>query len=154
MITIAYALLAAGATLSAGAEVAEADVVVAQFRIQQRLIVRVPALPAPTLPVPLPRVPVVWREKRGPSCIPMTALAGVAFTQADAVDLYLRGGERMRAKLDNDCPALDYYAGFYVVPDKDGQICADRDVIHTRSGGQCGIVKFRRLVASKDHAQR
>lgn len=153
MIPIAYALLAAGTTLSARTGV-ESGPVIAQIRIQQRVIIRVPALPSATLPLPLPRVPVIWHEKRGPSCVPMTAVAGVALTQADAVDLYLRGGERMRAKLDDDCPALDYYAGFYVVPDKDGQICADRDVIHTRSGGQCGIVKFRRLVASKDRAQR
>lgn len=154
MITIAYALLAAGATLSAGAEVAEAEAMVAQLRIRQRVIIRVPALPAPTPAVPLPRIPLIWHEKRGPSCVTMAALAGAAITQKDAIDLYLRGGERMRAKLDDDCPALDYYGDFYVLPTKDGQICADRDVIHTRSGGQCEIVKFRRLVPAKDRVQR
>lgn len=147
MIPFAYALLAAGTTALAEMPPSGADY--AQLRIQQRVIIRVPALPAPTLPIPLPRAQVTWREKRGPSCVPLNALAGAAVTQKDAVDLYLRGGERMRAKLDDDCPALDYYVGFYVLPTKDGQICADRDVIHTRSGGQCEIVKFRKLVATK-----
>ena len=128
--------------------------VIAQLQIRQRLIIRVPAISQTTLPVPLPRTPVKWTEKRGPQCVPMNLLAGAAVTQADAIDLYLRGGQRLRARLDDDCPALDYYQGFYVAPAADGQICADRDVIRTRSGGHCAIVKFRTLVPEKVRAQR
>lgn len=154
MTSIAYALLAVTTSALADEPPPVRPPAFVQLRIQQRVIVRVRAMPVPSLPVPLPRVPVVWREKRGPSCVPMNLLAGAAVTQADAVDLYLRGGERMRARLDDDCPALDYYLGFYVVPNKDGQICAGRDVIRTRSGGQCEIVKFRRLMPAKERAQR
>ena len=55
----------------------------------------------------------------------------------------------MRARLQDECPALDYYRGFYVRPQPDGRICADRDAIRTRSGGDCGIDRFRRLVPAK-----
>ncbi len=51
----------------------------------------------------------------------------------------------MRAVLEDQCPALDYYSGFYVVPPPDGKICADRDSIHTRSGADCEVDKFRAL---------
>ena len=148
MTPVVYALLAAATSSLAVAPPRAASGFV-QLRIQQRVIVRVPRLATPSLPVPLPREPLAWREKRGPSCVPMNLLAGAAVTQADAVDLYLRGGQRLRARLDKNCPALDYYHGFYVVPAKDGQICADRDVIRTRSGGQCEITKFRKLVPGK-----
>ena len=62
-----------------------------------------------------------------------------------SVDLLLRDNSRVRAKLENACPALDYYYGFYISPNPDGQICADRDVIRSRMGGQCEIEAFRRL---------
>jgi hypothetical protein len=35
----------------------------------------------------------------------------------------------------------------YLNANPDGQICADRDVIRSRMGGQCGIVHFSRLQA-------
>jgi len=47
------------------------------------------------------------------------------------------------------CPALDFYSGFYLRPSADGQVCADRDTVHARSGGQCGIERFRTLVPRK-----
>lgn len=150
VIPIAYALLTLATSASAGVPpLASEPLVLTQLQIRRRIIIRVPAMPIMPLAVPLPRRPIIWREKRGPKCVPMNALAGAAVTQSDAVDLYLRGGERLRARLDDDCPALDYYYGFYIAPAPDGQICADRDVIRTRSGGQCPIVKFRRLVPGK-----
>jgi hypothetical protein len=54
----------------------------------------------------------------------------------------------MRAKLERSCPALDYYFGFYIMPAADGQICADRDSIRSRVGGECGIDRFRTLKAA------
>jgi len=60
-----------------------------------------------------------------------------------------RGGDRVRATFDRDCPGLDFYSGFYLKPSADGQICADRDMIRTRSGDSCEISGFRRLVAKR-----
>ncbi|MEA3000984.1 MAG: hypothetical protein QOH04_3078 [Sphingomonadales bacterium] len=90
-----------------------------------------------------------WKEKKGPKCVPMRQVMGVAQIGGSSVDLILRDRSRLRAKLDSNCPALDYYYGFYVTPNPDGLICADRDVIRSRMGGECGIDKFRTLEMSK-----
>ena len=74
---------------------------------------------------------------------------GGAIVATDYVDLVLRGGDRVRAEVDGDCSGLGYYGGFYVKPSADGQVCAGRDSIRTRSGDQCTIRKFKKLVAKK-----
>jgi len=89
--------------------------------------------------------PVRWKEKKGPKCVAMRAIAGAALIGQNSVDLILRDRSRVRAKLESSCPALDYYHGFYVTPTSDGQICADRDPIRSRMGGECGIDKFKAL---------
>ena len=85
------------------------------------------------------------REGRGPDCINATRLMGATLLRQNSVDLILRDNSRVRARLQRRCPALDYYRGFYVTPNPDGQICADRDIIRSRMGGECGIDKFRSL---------
>lgn len=110
----------------------------AQMTIEQSLIVRVPSRQAVK--------PFKWKLKKGPKCVAMSSIAGAAVVADDAIDLALRGGQRLRAHFSSHCPALDYYSGFYILPTDDGRICADRDVIRTRSGGQCEITRFRRLV--------
>ena len=52
---------------------------------------------------------------------------------------------RVRAHLDEDCPALDFYRGFYLQVEDD-HLCAHRDAIHSRMGGSCTIDKFKQLV--------
>ena len=131
-------LLAAGLGGSgpAGGEPRPAEF--AQMTIEQSLIVRVPRSKAVK--------PLKWKSKKGPKCVAMSAIAGAAVVADDAIDLVLKGGQRLRAHFSSNCPALDYYSGFYILPTDDGRICADRDMIRTRSGGQCEITKFRRLV--------
>jgi hypothetical protein len=63
--------------------------------------------------------------------------------------LILRGGTRLRARLEKSCSSIDFYQGFYVKPSKDGQICQDRDLIRSRVGGECQIEDFRLLVPAK-----
>lgn len=112
----------------------------AQITIRERVIIRVPTRQS------APAKPIKWKEKKAPRCVMLNALAGAAITGEDSVDLILRGGTRLRARLDRDCPALDFYSGFYIKPTRDGRICADRDTIHARSGGQCEINSFKTLV--------
>lgn len=109
-----------------------------QITVQQTLIVKMPKRP-------VKQKPIKWKARRGPKCIAMTSIAGAAVVADDAIDLVMRGGQRLRAQFSSRCPALDYYSGFYVLPTEDGQICADRDIIRTRSGGQCEIERFRKL---------
>lgn len=94
---------------------------------------------------PVPDARIVWREKRGPKCISASSIAAAALVRRDRVDIILRDNRRLRVRLESSCPALDFYSGFYLKPNPDGRICADRDVIRSRMGGQCGIDTFRTL---------
>lgn len=117
----------------------------------QRVIVRVPSAPfAPvafSAPRPLP--PIRWVERRTDRCVAIQDLAAVTVSSPDSVDLLLTGGKRLRARLADDCPALDFYSGMYLRPTSDGRMCASRDVIRSRSGGQCRIAQFRALVPAR-----
>lgn len=87
------------------------------------------------------------QEKKGPKCVAAGDILAAAVLARSSVDLVLRGGYRVRARFSATCPGLDYYSGFYAVPSADGKLCADRDVVRDRAGGECEIDKFRRLVA-------
>ncbi|WP_156679578.1 hypothetical protein [Sphingomonas profundi] len=135
-------LLASGAAPPPrGARVEEAQLTIRQ-RIERVIVrVRTPRDPAP------PRQK--WKDKKGPRCMATDMIAGAAVTTGDSVDFVMKGGTRLRARLESDCPALDYYGGFYLAPTADRKICADRDSIHARSGGECQITRFRTLVPDR-----
>lgn len=90
---------------------------------------------------------IEWREGRGPRCVPASRIIGAAFPSQNSVDLILRDQTRMRARLERRCAALDFYRSFYVNATEDGMICADRDFIRSRTGGECQIDQFRTLRA-------
>ncbi len=116
----------------------------------QRVIVRVPTAAVSTAGAPVRALPPInWVERRADRCVPMSSLASAAITRPDSVDLTLTGGRRLRARLGDDCPALDFYQGFYLRPTSDGMVCASRDSIRSRSGGQCRIEGFRALVPGR-----
>lgn len=121
-----------------------------QVTIQRQLIIRVPRVPLGRLPMPAsaapPPKPIRWVEKKADKCIPLIHLAGAAITAGNSVDLLLNGGRRMRARFASDCPTLGFYSGFYVKMHEDGKMCAARDSIRSRSGGECRIKSFRLLV--------
>lgn len=125
--------------LLAGGGAGEA-VLLAQLTFREQVIIRLPSRqPSPA--------PMRWKEKDGPKCIPVDDLAGAQISR-EGVDLLLRGGKRVRARLGR-CPPLDYYSGFYIRPGPDGRVCQDRDAIRVRSGGSCEIDEFRTLVPDK-----
>jgi hypothetical protein len=137
-------LLIAATAGDARPEADERRIQLAQVIIRERVIIRVPARPAAQAPAS-----VKWKEKKAPRCLPMSGVGGAAVVEQDSVDLFLKGGQRIRARFESSCPALDYYSGFYILPTKDGRICADRDSIHTRAGGECQITRFRSLVPDR-----
>ena len=108
--------------------------------VQDELVVRVPVRPVPELPS------FEWDERKGPKCLPIKESARrVAVGQRRNVDFMLAKGRRVRAKLDSNCPALDFYGGFYLTS-KDGKVCVRRDEVRSRMGGGCSIERFRKLV--------
>jgi hypothetical protein len=136
-------LFAAPAAPWAGAPAA----IEGQMVIHQHIIIRIPRMPMPRPTAqrdPMP--PLEWHEERGPKCVPGDDLIAATIPTDDQVDLMLRDGERIRARLDKRCRSLDFYTGFYVVAGRDGEVCARRDIIKTRAGDNCPIDKFHRIV--------
>ena len=119
----------------------------AQLIIRERIMIRTSRVPDDTTVEPRQ---TRWKESHGPKCIQARSIAGAALLGQKSVDLILRDNRRLRARLERSCPALDYYYGFYITPNPDGQVCADRDVIRSRMGGECQIDRFRLLKAAKD----
>lgn len=135
---------AAAMALAAGASqdsAAFGELAAVQIVIRQQIIIRVP--PRETR-VPAVSAPQRWREVGGPRCIPARMIAGASPGQ-NSVDLIMRDRSRIRARLGQRCAGLDYYRGLYLNANVDGQLCAERDVIRSRMGGECGIVRFRSL---------
>jgi hypothetical protein len=126
----------------------------AQVRIQQHIIIRIPgaprmsraSVPAASAPAFSPRTASAWEERRSEKCVKVQRLAAADVTRRDSVDLLLNDGKRMRARLGRECPALTFYRGFYLKPTADGMLCADRDSIRSRAGGECRIRGLRKLV--------
>jgi len=146
LLTLAAALIALGtgapAPRDATALARDDDAVeLAQLSFRSHVVVRVQTTQLAMVPL------ASLREKKGPKCIAMNDILAAAVVERSSVDLVLRGGFRIRARLAPHCPGLDYYSGFYVVPSSDGKLCASRDVIRDRAGGECEIDKFRQLVA-------
>ena len=110
----------------------------------RQIIIRVPSGP-PRAIAPAGASLIKWRESRGPNCIAATRLIGATLLSQNSVDLILRDNSRVRARLQRTCPSLDYYRGFYINATADGRICADRDSIRSRAGGECQIDQFRAL---------
>ena len=104
---------------------------------QDGVILRVPIGPPP------PRLE--WTEHEGPKCINAGAIRNAFLSGSDSVDFVTVRRRRIRAELSQDCPALDFYEGFYLKPE-DHRICAKRDVIRSRMGGSCAIDRFKWLV--------
>lgn len=145
LLTLLSALIALGPTAPAGPPqwAEEEGVELAQLSFRSHVVVRVQTTQMEAVPL------AALREKKGPKCIAAGDILAAAVVAKSSVDLVLRGGYRMRARFSANCPGLDYYSGFYIVPASDGKLCADRDVVRDRAGGECEIDKFRQLVARR-----
>lgn len=117
----------------------QAAPVVRRVVIEDTIILKVPVRPMRT------SRPIEWIEEKGPKCLPARAIAGATLSGPSSIDFVLRDRRRIRAKLDDDCPALDFYSGFYLQANEDELICAKREMIRSRIGGSCRIARFRRL---------
>ena len=118
----------------------------ASLTVRQQIIIRVPAGIRSVAPAAGSLLD--WREGRGPRCVAASRIVGATFPGPNSVDFIFRDNTRIRARLERRCPALEFYRNFYVNATVDGLICADRDSIRSRIGGECQIDQFRSLRAS------
>ncbi len=122
----------------AAAQAPAQDQVVRRLVVHDEVILRIPIRPR------LSR-PIEWVERKGPKCLPASRIAGAVLSGPSSIDFVLRNRQRVRALMDSDCPALDFYGRLYLQPD-DEYICAKRETIRSRVGGSCRIEKFKLLV--------
>jgi hypothetical protein len=120
----------------------------AQLSFHQRIVIRVPRLPDPRdADAAANRSDrKQWAEKKGPKCVAIPMISGASVTRNDSVDLVTVDSAVLRARFYDNCPALDFYNGFYMRQTADGMVCANRDSLRSRSGGTCRIKTFRLLV--------
>ena len=111
---------------------------VSRLVVEEQWIVRVPVRPQRAAPR------FEWGEGKRVKCFSTKDIRGALLSGADNVDFLLGKRQRVRASFNGNCPALDFYGGFYLKTDDD-RVCARRDVVHSRMGGSCRIEGFRRL---------
>lgn len=101
---------------------------------------RVPVRPGgPALAeIARPKAPRGGRRR----CIAIDTIAAAQLFGDRAIELTLKGGKRWRLYLAQECPALSFYQGFYYQQSQAGRLCAGRDVIGARSGGECAIASI------------
>jgi hypothetical protein len=136
------------------AAVLAALLLAAPLAAQQGRLQRVAIQPAPP-PPPAAIEPLAEPEARKSgfslfsrkskrACVDGDRIGGAIVTDERTVELLLRGGERWRMRLKRDCPALQFYGGFYYRRTQAGKICAGRDTVIARSGGECMIDSLSR----------
>jgi len=131
-------------------------VTAAQAPADERVVRRVVIRDEVILRIPIrPRLsrPVEWVEHKGPKCLSANLIAYTMLSGPSSIDFVMRNRQRIRAIMDSDCPALDFYGRFYLQPD-DERICAKRETIRSRVGGICRIEKFRTLVPQYKQVKR
>jgi hypothetical protein len=117
---------------------------------QQRVTIQVPRVTVTSTTIILrSRAPAVT-EKKAKDCVKIEDISGFAGVNTpDSVDLVLRNGSLLRARLGRDCPALGFYSGFYVKTNADKKICVNRDAFRSRSGRSCDVEAFKTLVLQR-----
>ena len=129
------------------------DDVSEQVSIEQRVTIRI-APRGPAAPdfdsLPNNGVSPRFTEKKMGKCIPVSGIVGVQYRDASRLVLYLRDRRMVSITLEKNCRARDFYSGFYVARNNDGQLCVDRDEILSRSGANCQLSDMRQLVEADD----
>jgi hypothetical protein len=108
-----------------------------QVMVDDQLIVRVPVRA-------LPPQQVDWLPAREVKCLQVSAIRGAMLSGPEQIDVLLTERRRVRAHFSADCPALDFYDGFYLKP-ADSRLCAGRDTVYSRMGGTCRVERMQLL---------
>jgi hypothetical protein len=128
-----------------------------QVRIEQRVIIRIsPGTGAAReeMLADLQRQspePTAYRQEKFDGCIAVSSIAGMQPAPAqNRILLFMRDRRILSAALERACNARDYYSGFYVERNEDGQLCARRDTLQSRAGASCKVAQLNRLVAVRN----
>jgi hypothetical protein len=122
-----------------------------QVRIEQRVTIRIaprrrPVQPSMLMDLPSRPLPQRLAERDIGRCLPVSGIAGVQISNDNRLILFMRDRRIVSAALERACNARDFYSGFYVERNSDGQICVRRDSLLSRSGANCKLTRMRQLV--------
>ncbi len=130
-----------------------------QVHIEQRVIIRVApralgrqaiapmALPLSEAMVPRSSsMPERVRERRAANCMSAAGIAAVQPVTDGRLLFHMRDRRMIAARLEKACSARDFYLGFYMSKTPDGQLCINRDQIHSRDGTTCALKEVREFV--------
>ncbi|TRW17803.1 hypothetical protein [Glacieibacterium frigidum] len=108
----------------------------------------VPPAAQPAAPAEQPVRPAPPASGRA-ACVDVRRVAAAQVFGDASVELTLQGGKRWRMYFAQACPALSFYDGFYYRRAEQGRLCAGRDAIIARSGGECAIASIVPIKALK-----
>ena len=124
-----------------------------QVSIEQRITIRINPRAAP-----MPNVATLvaesadtgaeprFIERKASKCLPLGAIGGVQPLSDNRLLLMLRDNRMFTARLAKGCHAREFYSGFIVKRNADGQVCIGRDEFLSRSGASCQVSGFRQLI--------
>lgn len=128
-----------------------------QVSIEQRVTIRINPRPAPMPDVANfvtegadARGDPRFVERKAGKCLPLGSIAGVQPLSDDRLLLILRDNRLFTARLEKGCQAREFYSGFIVKRNADGQVCVSRDELLSRSGASCQVRGFRQLVGASE----
>ncbi|TMM50156.1 hypothetical protein [Qipengyuania marisflavi] len=122
-----------------------------QVRIERRVILRISPRPGParrSMMAELPQQPMQTRMVEQPmgKCIKAGDIVGVS-DRGNRLLMFMRDQRIVAAQLEKACSPRDFYRGFYLEPNGDGNLCVKRDRLLSRAGAKCQVTALRRLVA-------
>lgn len=116
-------------------------------RIERRIIIRLPTLRPPANAAPLPQAKVSASLARQPTtCLSLKTLKGASVDGAVGIFFITTSDSRYQATLERGCRPMDFQSGFYLGNTTDGAVCAGRDMLYARTGMQCVIASFARVL--------
>ena len=126
-----------------------------QIRIERRVIVRISPRGIGNRRNMLARLPrrantTEYKERKAERCVPVNNIAGVETGSGNRLLLFMQDAQILSLNLEKACRAKDFYSGFYVEQNKDGNLCVDRDTLQSRNGARCDIERMMELVAIED----
>lgn len=126
-----------------------------QVRIEQQMTIRISPRPQPVRPNMLMDLPgreigPRFVERKIGKCVKASGIGGVQPDGGNRLLLFMRDRRIVSAELERSCRSRDFYSGFYLSRNTDGQLCIDRDMLLSRSGANCKLTRIRQLVESDD----
>ena len=128
-----------------------------QVRIEQRVIIRISPGNAATREQMMANFRnestsrTSYQQEKLKGCVAISSIAAVQpETSQNRLLLFMRDRRILSAELERACNARDYYSGFYIERNEDGQLCPRRDLLQSRAGASCKVAQFHRLVAVRD----